>query len=90
VGYTKKTSKFLEFWQAIFEQVPEAYRNSTEIRLDAEESYGTAYMECSVFYLREETDEEEIYRENRAAASAAEMKSRKMDQYLKLQKELGL
>ena len=81
---------FLAYWQEFFDEVPEQYRASTIIELQAVESYGDASIECSVYYTREETLEEEQKREARIVSDEERMKQIKMRQYLELQKELGL
>lgn len=81
---------FLAYWQEFFDEVPEQYRASTIIELQAVESYGDASIECSVYYTREETLEEEQEREARITDNEECIKRNKMRQYLELQKELGL
>lgn len=81
---------FLAYWQEFFDEVPEQYRATTVIELQAVESYGDASIECSIYYTREETLEEEQKREARIATAEERMKQSKMRQYLELQKELGL
>lgn len=81
---------FLAYWQEFFDAVPEQYRATTIIELHAVESYGDASIECSVYYTREETLEEEQKRKARIATTEASRAQQKMRMYLELQKELGL
>ena len=81
---------FLAYWQEFFDEVPEQCRASTIIELQAVESYGDASIECSVYYTREETLEEEQEREARIATAEERRTQQKMRMYLELQKELGL
>ena len=81
---------FLKYWESLFEEVPEQYRGSAKIELEAKERYGGASIECTIYYEREETDEEEMKRELRIKHDEACRNERKMQEYLRLQKELGL
>ena len=81
---------FMEYWQDLFNEVPEQYRDSAKVEMEAKESYGSAAIECTIYYEREETDEEEMKRELLIKHDEARRNERKMQEYLRLQKELGL
>ena len=81
---------FMAYWQELLNEVPEQYKDSAKIQMDSKESYGSAIIECTIYYEREETDEEEIKRESRIKHDEARRNERKMQEYLRLQKELGL
>ena len=81
---------FMDYWQDLFNEVPEQYREFAKIELDTKDSYGSATIECTIYYEREETDEEEMKREFRIKHDEARRNEWKMQEYFRLQKELGL
>lgn len=81
---------FMDYWQDLFNEVPEQYREFAKIELDTKDSYGSVTIECTIYYEREETDEEEMKRELRIKHDEARRNEWKMQEYFRLQKELGL
>ncbi len=81
---------FMEYWQELFNEVPEQYKGFAKVELDAKQSYGSTTIECTIYYEREETDEEEMKRESRIKHDESRRNERKMQEYLLLKKELGL
>jgi len=81
---------FMAYWQELFNEVPKQYKDSAKIEMEAIVRYGSATIECTIYYEREETDEEEMKRESRIKHDESRRNERKMQEYLLLKKELGL
>lgn len=57
-GMPTKPDEFIKFWQDKIALVPEEYRDSTKIEVDANFYYDHASLEMFVSYRRPETDSE--------------------------------
>lgn len=80
----EKADEFIRFWQDKINMVPEEFRDTAKIEMEAEESYGCATFEATVSYIRSETDKEERSREKRAQDSQESIKRRELADLAKL------
>lgn len=61
---------FIDFWLDEFELIPREFKDSASVELEPGYDYGDLpYIDVTVSYLREETDEEEQTREKLAATA---------------------
>jgi hypothetical protein len=81
----------IQYYQEILDNVPEEYQHLVKIEFDtAWDRFEGDYIEMDVYYSRPETEEEQAQRAARDKRIDDEEKSRKLAQFEKLKKELGL
>lgn len=85
----EKADKFMEFWQEKINLIPEEHRGTAEIELEADESYGSPYLNVTVRYKRPETDEETVAREGRVLAQNDARRNREIAQMKRLKEKYG-
>ena len=65
----EQADKFIEFWQEKIDSVPEEFRATTQIEVEASEQWGSPCLNVTVSYTREETGEEATKRNNMEKAN---------------------
>jgi len=85
----QKADEFIKFWQDKINMVPDEFRGTTEIEMEAEESYGCATLEATVIYKRPETDKEEQLREKQAQDRQEAITRRELEELTKLKRKYG-
>lgn len=79
----------LAWFQAKLDDVPQEFRGTARIGIDATESYGSAYATIEISYTRPETDDEEAERERQAAARADRTRAEELQMLTALQAKYG-
>ena len=83
-----KASEFMAFWQSKLDEIPNAYRDTAEIEVEAEPSYeDSAVLSVRVTYSRPETDDEVSSRERQENAAKERQREREMAQLRELRKK---
>ncbi len=81
----------IQYYQEILDSVPEEYQHLVKIELTSSyDRFEGEYVEMDINYSRPETEEEQAQRAARDKRIDDEEKSRKLEQFEKLKKELGL
>ena len=90
-GMPEKVEEFMEYWQTKINLVPEEFRDSTRICIDADDDgYGCNQLEVQVYYMRPETEEEETKRITEKLESTTRIRDRDLAQYEKLKAKYDL
>ena len=83
-----KASEFMAFWQSKLDEIPNAYRDTAEIEVEAVPSYeGSAVLSVSVTYSRPETDDEVSSREREENAAEERKREQEMAKLRELRKK---
>ena len=80
---------FMEYWQEKFDRVPEEFRGTTEVSIEANNYYDSAQLELKVTYRRLETDEEAAQREAREALKLSEQEKQDRKRLAELKAKYG-
>ncbi len=87
----EKLVEFVPYLQEILNSIPEEYQHLVKIELTSSyDRFEGEYVEMDINYSRPETEEEQAQRAARDKTIDDEEKSRKLEQFEKLKKELGL
>jgi len=84
-----KPTEFLAFWEEKFNEVPEEYRDSTEIEFEADMDYDDSFCSVKIYYYRPETEEEKEEREARETQKKRHLEALERQQLVFLQKKYG-
>ncbi len=80
---------FIAWFQKQLNDVPPEFRSTARIALGSLTRYDDDYATIKISYTRMETDEEEAERENRAAATAAQLQAHELRMLASLQAKYG-
>jgi len=80
-----KPKEFIKFFQEKFDLVPEQYRDTTRIALEAEMAYGDPALELTIWYDRPETSKECKEREAKECHRIASIEARERRELALLQ-----
>ena len=87
----EKLAELIPYLQEILNSVPEEYQHQVDIHFNTDwDRFEGEYVEMDINYVRPETEEEQAYRVAYDKIVADEEKARKLEQFEKLKKELGL
>jgi len=84
-----KPTEFLAFWEEKFNEVPEEYRDSTEIEFEADMDYDSVISSVEIYYYRPETEEEKEEREARETQARMINEARERQQLALLMEKYG-
>lgn len=80
---------FLAYWKEKFERVPEQFRASTRVEVEANTCYDSAQLSIAVSYVRPETDEEMSRRERDEASRLSAQEENERRQLAALKAKYG-
>lgn len=82
-------AEFLAFWQKYIDMIPEEFRNSARVELDAVSEWDSGYLEFKISYQRLETEEEARARAAHDETKAARTRRLEIEQLKMLQEKYG-
>jgi len=89
VVFPTKEVEVLAFIRSKFRRVPNEFRETARISIDAIDSHGFEAIKVQVVYARPETDAEEAERERLEAFSVKSTEQREREEYERLKEKYG-